>query len=98
VKFPGPTRQISPSLSGAEGACRVSVNPRWEGHKSATTGLLHRSESDQRSFGYMATADTLTPTLQLLFLVCGTSGNDNTAPTVATSLAMPGCQSRHCGE
>jgi hypothetical protein len=31
----------------------------------ATTGLLHRSESDQRSFGYMAAADTVTPTLQL---------------------------------
>jgi hypothetical protein len=60
---------------------------------------LHRNESDQKSFGYIASADTMTPTLQLLFLVCGIiSENDNMAPVVAMSRAIPGCQSRRYGE
>ena len=41
------------------------------GLRSAKNGLLHRTKSDLESFGYMIAADTVTPTLQLLFLVCG---------------------------
>ena len=87
VTFDAPPKQKAP------------ISARW---RLPEDRRLLRGNQDENSYcrirGYMAAADTVTPTLQLLFLVCGTSGNDNTAPTVATSLAMLGCQSRHWGE
>jgi hypothetical protein len=51
--------------------------------------LRMRKKPPEGPYGYIATADTMTPTLQLLFLVCGIiSENDN---AVAMSRAMPAC-------